>query len=95
MNDLSPEIMDSIFQNQENHYYLLSPMFLVSKQKLTITCGIDTISFRKLQIWQNLPQDIEIFDSLNFFKFNTKKFGTLKCHCKVCKMFVSSVGYVD
>ena len=46
-------------------------------------------------MWQNLPQDIEIFDWLNFFKFNTKRFGTLTCHCRVCKIFVSSVGYVD
>ena len=94
MNDLSPETMNNIFQNQENCYVLLSPMFLVSKQKLTITYGMDSISFRCLQSSQNLSQEIEIFDWLNFFKFNVKRSGTLKCHCRVCKMFLSSVGWL-
>ena len=32
LNDLSPPIMNDIFQKQENYYYLRNPRSLVSKQ---------------------------------------------------------------
>ena len=49
LNDLSPQIMNDIFQKQENHYSLRNPRSLVSKRKFTTTYGIDTISFRGYQ----------------------------------------------
>ena len=50
--------MNDIFQKQENCYSPRKPRTLVSKRKFTTTYGIDTISFRGPQIWQDLPQDI-------------------------------------
>ena len=95
LNDLSPPIMNDIFQKRENYYPLINPRSLVSKRKFTTTSGIDTISFRGPQIWQNLPLDIKNSDSLNFFKYNIKRYGTLTCHCKLCKSFIPCVGYID
>ena len=80
LNNFSPPIMNDIFQKQENHYSLRNPRSLVSKQKFTTTYGIDTISFRGPQIWQDLPQEIRNSDSLNLFKSNIKRYG----HCKNC-----------
>ena len=73
LNDLSPPVMNDICQKQENHYSLRNPRSLVSKCKFTTTYGIDTLSFRGPQIWRDLPQDIKNSDSLNLFKFNTKR----------------------
>ena len=70
-------------------------MTLFKNKKFTTTYSINTISFRGPQIWQNLPQVIKNSDSLNLFKFNVKKYGTLMCHCKLCKSFIPSVGYTD
>ena len=50
LNDLSPPIMNGIFQKLENYYSLRNPRSLVFKQKFTTTYGIDTISFRRPQI---------------------------------------------
>ena len=58
LNDLSLPIMSYIIEKQENYYSLRNPRSLVSKRKFTTTYGIDTISFRGPQIWQDLPQDI-------------------------------------
>ena len=58
LNDLSLPIMSDIIEKQENYYSLRNPRSLVSKRKFTTTYGIDTISFRGPQIWQDLPQDI-------------------------------------
>ena len=43
------------FQKKENYYFLRNPRSLVSKGKFTTTYGIDTISFKGPQIWQDLP----------------------------------------
>ena len=59
LNDLSPPIINNIFQNQENCYSLRKLRPLVSKRKFTTTYGIDAISFRGPQIWQDLPQNIK------------------------------------
>ena len=93
--NVAPPVMNNIFYKQENYYSLRNPRSLVSKQKFTATYGIDIISFRGLQIWQYLPQDIINSDSLKPSKSNIKRFGTLTCLCKLCKSFVPCKGYID
>ena len=88
LNDISPPTMNYIFQKQENYYSLGNPRSLVSKRKFTTTYGIDTISFTG-------PQDTKNSDSLNFSKSNIKRYGTLTCHCKLCKIFIPCVGHID
>ena len=89
LNDLSPPIMNGIFQKQENYYSLRNPRSLVSKRKFTTTYGIDTISFKVLQIWQDLPRDIKNSDSLSLFKSNIRRYGTLTSHCKLRRTLYS------
>ena len=59
--------------------------FLVSKQKFSAAYGISTISLRRPQTWQDLPQVIQNWDSLNLCKSNVKRYGTLTFHCKLSK----------
>ena len=73
--------MNDIFQKQENYYSLRDLRSLVSKRKYTTSYGINTISFRGPQIWQDLPQEIKNSDSLNLFKSIIKRYGSLTCHC--------------
>ena len=67
LNDLSPQIMNKIFQKQEDYYSLRKPSFLVSKRKFIATYEIYTISSRGPQIWQDHPQDIINSNSLKPF----------------------------
>ena len=60
LNDISPPIMNDIFLKQENYYSPRNPKSLVSKRKFTATYGIDTISFRGPQIWQDLLKTLKI-----------------------------------
>ena len=50
-----PPIVNDIFQKQKIYYSLRNLRSLDSKSKFTTTYGIDTISFRGPQIWQDLP----------------------------------------
>ena len=96
LNDVAPPIMNDFFQKQGNYYSVRNPASLVSQRKFTSAHDINTIFFRGSQIWQNLPQDISDSDSLNlFFKYNIKRYGTLTCHCKLCKSFIPCMGYTD
>ena len=45
----------------------------VSKHKSTIKYGINTIAFKGLQIWQNIPLEIGNSVSLGLCKSNNKK----------------------
>ena len=85
----------TFFKKQEIYYSPRNRKSLVSKQKFTTTYGIDTISLRRPQTWQDLPQDVKNSDSLNLFKSNIKGCGTLTCHCKLCKSFIPCVGFID
>ena len=69
--------MNGIFQKQ-NYDSVRNPRSLVSKRKFNTTYDMDTISFRGPQIWQDLPQEIKSFDSLNLFKSNIKRYRTLR-----------------
>ena len=91
--DLSPRIMNDIFQKQKNYFSLRNPKSLVSK--FTTTYGIDTIFFRGPQFWQDLPQEIKNSDSLNLSKSNTKRYGSVTYHCKLCKSLIPCVGYIN
>ena len=95
LNDLSPPIMNDIFQKQESYYSLRNPRPLISKRKYSTTYGLDSISFRGPQIWYNLPQEIKNSESLGVFKTNIKRYGSLSCRCKICKTFIPCVGYID
>ena len=71
--DLSPSIINDIFQKTRKLSLYKKPKVPSSKWKFTTTYGIDTISFRRPQIWQDRPQVIENSDSLNFFKSNINR----------------------
>ena len=59
---------------------------MVSERKCVTTYEIVFISFRVPHFLQDLPQDIKNSDSLNFFKYNMKRYGTLTCHCKLTNL---------
>lgn len=61
------------FKNNKNQYCLRNTRLLVPKQKLSAICGIEF----EHQTWKDLPKDIKSSDSLNPFKSNIKRYGTL------------------
>ena len=47
------------------------------------------------QIWQTLTTEIKNSELLGIFKSNKKKFRKTNCQCKMCKIYVRNLGYVD
>ena len=92
-NDLLPPIMNAILQKRGNYYSLRNPRSLVSKRKL-LMASILSLS-EDLKFGKIFLRKLKISDSLNLFKSNIKRYGTLTCHCKLCKSFIPCVGYID
>ena len=85
LNDLSPVIFRNILHKEGKHYSLRNPRSLVPEYKFTY---LHTFS-KNLKSGKNF----KIFNSLNVFQSNMKRYGTLTCHCNKCKTFVCCVGY--
>ena len=87
--------MNEVFQTNDYLYDLRNPRILASKHKSTIKHGINTIAFKGPQIWQNIPLEIRNSESLSLFKSNIKQLQSLPCRCKICRSFITNLGYID
>ena len=88
--------MNEVFQTNDCPYYLKkNPIILASKRRSTIKYCINTIAFKGPQIWQNIPLETGILESLSHFKSNMKQLQTLPRHCKICLSFIVNLGYID
>ena len=95
LNGLSPPIMNEVFQINECPYNLRNLRTLASKHKSTVRYGLDTFPFKGPQIWQDIHSEIRNFESLYLFKYNIKQMQSISCQCKICKIFIANLGYLD
>ena len=72
-NNLSPPIMDHMFQFRENSYNLRNFQQLASFAKKATKMGLETISYRGLQLCNLVPQEIKESASFLIFKDKIKK----------------------
>ena len=47
------------------------------------------------KIWALVPDNLKMIKSLKHFKFEIKKWIPVKCPCKLCKIYINGVGYID
>ena len=45
-------------------------------------------------LWNNLPYEIRNFEDLSVFTGEIKKMETDSCKCRICKAYVSGVGFI-
>ena len=92
LNGLSPSAMRKIFKIKDSLRNLRS---LITNCKSTVKYGINSIVYKGSQIWQTLPTDLRNSESLSVFKYNIKKPHDINCKCKICKICIRNVSYVD
>ena len=59
----------------------------------TSSHGIESLSFLGCKLWNNLPDDFKSIKTLALFKRQIKGCND-SCNCKLCKKFVSHVGFL-
>ena len=86
-NGLSPKIMADLF-TLKNHG---NSDFVIPQVK-TVNRGIET-RYRGPLTWDLVPKEIKQSESLSIFKDRIKEWEPTGCTCRLCKTYISGIGY--
>ena len=93
-NDLRPKIMKDIFQFIDKPYNLRNNSIIQRQQNRTVYFGTESLTSLAPKIWELVPNEIKNAKSLEIFKEKIKTWTTDKCPCRVCKKYISNVGFI-
>ena len=92
-NNLGPEIINDIFEGCPRNYNLRKDKIITTRCVKSVYNGTEIVSFRAQNIWDITPEDLKKASSLSDFKLNIKKWKPDSCKCRLCKEFVTGVGF--
>ena len=95
-NGLSPEIMNEIFQITEESRFNLSYTSQFTIPAIhSVYNGRESVSFMGPKIWKLTPPTFKQIKSLSGFKKAIKEWkSSSNCPCRLCKMYISQVGFL-
>ena len=95
-NDLSPEIMKEVFVFQENENYdFRSGTHLANSNMHTAHFGTGAITNLGPKLWKFVPDEIKSGSPLSIFKYNIKTWTTDNSRCRLCKIFVKDLDFIE
>ena len=92
---LAPEIMNGVFDIIESPYPLGNELRFKSKNIRTVRYGIETAAFVSSRIWSYMPSELKESMSLNKFRSKIKTWKPENCPCKLCKIYLQRIGYLQ
>ena len=90
---LTPEIMNEVFDFIEFWYPLRNKLRFKSRNIRTVRDRIETLVGSR--ILNNLPSKLKESASLNEFKSKIKTWKLENCPCKLCKITIQRIGYLQ
>ena len=93
VNGLSPEIMNIILPMNTKSKYPGSNVFITRNVK-TVSYGTESLAHLAPKIWSIVPNEMKMF-SLSKFTKKIRNWKPDKCPCKICKIYVKNLGYVE
>lgn len=90
---LSPKIMNIVFPLNTKSTYPRENDFITRNVK-TVSYGSETLAHLGPKIWSIVPNDMKKF-SLSKFTKKVRKWKPQKCPCRICKIYVKNLGYVE
>ena len=94
-NHLSPLPMQELFIDKENIHDLRKKRSWEVPKVRTVYYGTETIRYRGPKTWELLPNDIRESKSLNEFKTKIKNWKPQGCTCRLCKTYISNLGFIE
>ena len=92
---LAPKIMNEVFDFIECQYPLKNELRFKSRNIRTVRYGIETTSFVGSRVQTNMPNELKTSTSLNEFKSKIKTWKPESCPCKLCKIYLQRIGYLQ
>ena len=93
-NNLNPIFMKDIFTERDVQYNLRSKNYLQLPNVKTAKHGIENIQYIGHHLWASLPEEIKNSGKLANFKQKIKSLKGSTCICRLCKIFISGVGFL-
>ena len=90
---LTPEIMNEVFDFIEFRYHLRNKLRFKSRNIRIVRDRIETLVCSR--ILNNLPSKLKESASLNEFKSKIKTWKLENCPCKLCKVNIQRIGYLQ
>ena len=92
---LASEIMNEVFDFIECRYPLRNELRFKLRNIGTVRYGIETAAFVGSRIWSNMPSESKESTSLNEFKKKLKTWKPENCPCKLFKIYIQRIGYLQ
>ena len=87
--------MSEIFQLRKNtHYHLRHTSQFMAHPIHSVYNGSESASYLGPKIWELIPPEIKTIESLAGFKEKNKKCKPNDYPCRLCKVFISNVGFI-
>ena len=93
-NNLSPEILNDVFEIVDSSYYLRKDTVFKKRNVRTVRYGTETISFLAPKIWEIVSTECKTSCSIHEFKCKIKQWIPTDCPCRLCKTYISQVGFL-
>ena len=91
--NLNPSFMKEIFVQKDMTYNLRNNLLMRIPKTRTSRHGIESLSFLGWGLWNNLPDEFKSIKTLESFKRQIKGWND-SCNCRLCRKFVSQVGFL-
>ena len=94
INGIGPDILRDIFKLKEENKYCSKFPFETNRIN-TVYYGTETLSFIGPKIWTLIPNNLKKKSTLVEFKQNIKKWKPTNCPCRLCKVYIQNLGFID
>ena len=93
-NVLSPELMNDVFEFIEKPYSLRTTLHFRSRKIRTAKYGIETPFYLGHKLWNLVPNEYKIIESLAYLKAKIKTWVPENCPCRLCKTYIHQIGFI-
>ena len=93
--NIAPSILDDLFERNSNGYCLRSKSDFVIPHIRTVYKGENSVRYLGPVIWNIIPAEIKNSENLEIFKNRIRNWKPLNCPCRICKDYISGVGFVS
>ena len=92
---LAPEIMNEVFHIIGSPNPLRNELRFKSRNICIVRYGIVTAAFCGSRVWSYMRSKLKKSISLNVFRSKIKTWKTENCPCKLCKIYLQRIGYLQ
>ena len=94
-NNIAPISFQKLFEETSNTYNLRNQNTWTLPNMRTVYYGTETIRYRGPLIWDSLPVDLKEIATLQTFKTKIKNIKKIDCTCRLCKIFIPNLGFLN